>query len=242
MQKNPGKVLINPEADETMHSPSQFLIEVSHELRTSLNSILGFANVLLKNKDGNLSMQDISCISRIVTNSTHMLNLLNTMLCYAKVEASHEPILLVPISLPTFVQDIVDMLEGYKHEKDVTVTVDIPQNIKLLETDPERLKIILLNLVSNAIKYGASGTVTIKILTNPETSQAKRIEITDQGIGIEKDQIPQIFQPFHRLEKSSQGGSGLGLSIAKALCDHLGYLIEVQSEVGKGSTFSIIIS
>jgi signal transduction histidine kinase len=124
------------------------------------------------------------------------------------------------------------------------VRVDVPQRLAPLATDAGRLKQILLNLVGNALKFTPRGTVTIQVESDPVTQQPRRINVIDTGIGISSERLEGIFERFQQADNSTArkyGGTGLGLAISRALCQLLGYQLTVESTVGEGATFRIIM-
>ena len=136
---------------------------------------------------------------------------------------------------------------GQRRNSEVEVVLRLPQNMKPIETDPHKLKQILMNLVENALKFTQRGSVTVQVAVNPVGGRPVRIDVIDTGSGMPADRLKDIFEPFFQLNRSRQdvtgaaGGTGLGLSICRSLCDLLGYELKVSSEPGRGSTFSIIL-
>ena len=127
-------------------------------------------------------------------------------------------------------------------ERNVQLQVELPPDMASLETDAGKLKQILLNLIGNAAKFTEQGSVTVRVKIEPDTCRPTRIEVIDTGIGIPSERLETIFERFQQGDNSmarKYGGSGLGLAISRALCEIMGYRLEVSSEVGKGSTFSL---
>jgi PAS domain S-box-containing protein len=230
-------------AEEASRAKSQFLSNMSHELRTPLNSIIGFSNILLKNKAGNLRPEDLSFLQRVQVNGRHLLDLINQVLDLAKIEAKRMEFELVPVSLGDLVRDVIGQLEGQAREKDVRLEADLPAFVASIPSDKIKLRQILINLVGNALKFTEKGHVTVRVVVDPETSVPRRLEVQDTGIGIPPHRLDAIFEAFQQADASTTrkyGGTGLGLSIARSLCQLMGYRLEVTSQVGEGSTFSVV--
>jgi PAS domain S-box-containing protein len=229
-------------AESANRAKSEFLANMSHELRTPLNSVIGFANILLKNKPGNLRPEDLSFLERIGTNGKHLLALINQILDLSKIEARKVELELTLTSLPALVQEIIDQFEGQLRGREIRLVAELPQPMAPLETDAGKLKQVIINLVGNALKFTERGSVTVRIDVEPQSRQPRRIAVIDTGIGIPPDRLAAVFEAFQQADSSTArkyGGTGLGLTISKALCELLGYQIAVSSEVGRGTTFSV---
>jgi len=229
-------------AESANRAKSEFLANMSHELRTPLNSVIGFANILLKNKPGNLRPEDLSFLERIGTNGKHLLGLINQILDLSKIEARRVELELSWVSLPTLVREIIDQFEVQVRGREIQLLAECPQTITSLQTDAAKLKQVIINLIGNALKFTERGSVTVRIEVEPQSRQPKRIEVIDTGIGIPPDRLAAVFEAFQQADSTTArkyGGTGLGLTISKALCELMGYQIAVRSEVGKGTTFSV---
>jgi PAS domain S-box-containing protein len=229
-------------AEAASQAKSEFLARMSHELRTPLNSVIGFANVLLKNKAKNLSEQDLTYLQRVLDNGKHLLTLINDILDLAKVEAGRMVVELSAVSVRDLVTEVMQQLEGQVRSPQVRLHAKLPANAAPLMTDAGKLKQVLFNLVGNALKFTAQGSVTVRIDVSAQTRRPRFIEVADTGIGIEHERLPTIFDAFHQADNSTTrkfGGTGLGLTISRSLCDLLDYRIEVESAVGQGSTFRV---
>ncbi len=232
------------EAEEANRAKSEFLSGMSHELRTPLNSVIGFANVLRKNKGGNLRERDLNYAERILSNGKHLLGLINDILDLSKIEAGKMRVERTPVALDALVQETLSELQGAVHGKDVELRAVVPDGVMPLEADRSKLKQVLINLVGNAIKFTERGSVTASVMLDPETGRPARIDVRDTGIGIPPERLSAIFRAFEQAESGTArrfGGTGLGLAISTSLCELMGYRLEVRSSVGVGSVFSVAL-
>ncbi len=230
-------------AEKANRSKSEFLANMSHELRTPLNSVIGFANILLKNKAQNLRAEDLTFIERITTNGKHLLGLINQILDLSKIEAGKLELDLTPVSLAALVPEILDQFEGQVRGREVKLLADLPHPLAVLETDAVKLKQVIINLVGNALKFTERGSVTVRVSVNAQ-NQPVRIDVIDTGIGIPKEKQAAVFEEFQQADNTTArkyGGTGLGLTISRALCQLMGCRLEVSSEEGRGTTFSVIL-
>lgn len=231
-------------AEEANQAKSAFLANVSHELRTPLNSVIGFTNIMLKNKGKNLLTHDLTYLERILENGKHLLELIEDVLDLSRIEAGHMGIRRSMVLLQVLIQETVAQLEGKLIGREIEVTAEVPNPTLPIETDPGRLKQILINLVGNAIKFTDQGFIKVRVAVEPDTRRPVRIDVVDTGIGIPVDQQHVIFEPFTQGDERKTrkyGGTGLGLAISRTLCELLGYSLEVKSEAEVGSTFSILL-
>jgi len=232
-------------AEEASRAKSTFLATMSHELRTPLGSIIGFANLLMKNKGKHLQPQELLYVERIRANGLHLLGLINDTLDLSKIEAGHVELERTPIWLTALVEEVVAQFAGTIRGAQVQLLTEMPLRLAPFYTDASRLKQILLNLVGNALKFTPQGTVTIQVENDPVTQQPRRIDVIDTGIGIPPEQLEGIFERFQQADNGltrHYGGTGLGLTISRSLCQLLGYHLTVHSEMDKGSTFSVIFT
>ena len=230
-------------AEAASRSKSEFLANMSHELRTPLNSVIGFSNILLKNKAGNLTPEDATYLARILDNGKHLLGLINTILDLSKVEAGRMEVHREPTDVATLVRDTLAQLQSQVGDRDVTLIAEVPAGLPPLDADPSKLRQVLINLVGNALRFTDRGSIRVVVGADPVTRAVARIDVRDTGIGIPADKQRDIFEAFKQVESGSDrkyGGTGLGLTISRSLCELMGYrLVLVESEPGRGSCFRV---
>ncbi len=228
------------EAERASRAKSEFLANMSHELRTPLNSVIGFANVLRKNRAGHLTESEVTYLDRIQANGVHLLRLIDDVLDIAKVEAGHMEMELSTVRLDEIIHDLIAQCEGQTRDG-VQLVAELPRDRIFLRADAHRLRQVLLNQLSNAIKFTARGTITLAVICN-DAREPIRIEVRDTGIGVRPDRAAAIFNSFEQADTGTTriyGGTGLGLAISRSLCEQMGFTLTMESEVGVGSTFII---
>jgi PAS domain S-box-containing protein len=231
-------------AEEANRTKSQFLANMSHELRTPLNSVIGFAGILLKNKSGSLHPNELTFLDRIQANGRHLLVLINEILDLSKIEARKVELQLAPVALEGLVRETLAQQEGLVRDRPVELRADIPPRVATIRTDADKLRQVIINLIGNALKFTERGSVTVRVITGSDDPKPVRIDVVDTGIGIPREKLGVIFDAFQQADAGTArkyGGTGLGLTISQALCQLMGFHLEVASEVGAGSTFSVIL-
>jgi signal transduction histidine kinase len=232
------------EAQAANAAKSDFLATMSHELRTPLNSIIGFTNIVLRNKGGSMAPPDVIYLTRVSTSGAHLLKLINGVLDLAKVEAREMELERVPVDLTHLVRETLSQFEPQAEARDVELIAELPGRAVIV-TDRERLRQIMVNLVGNAVKFTEHGKVTVRLIADKDTGAPLRIDVSDSGIGIREDRLHAIFEAFHQADTTTSrqyGGTGLGLSITRSLAELMGWTIAVSSTIGVGSTFSVIFN
>lgn len=225
-------------------SKSAFLANTSHELRTPMTAILGYAEMLLDQSQ--TATDRVSCVQTIRRNADHLLHIINDLLDISKIEAQKVTVEKLSCPLPQLVADVIGLTRPWAIKKGLAYDVDFAGEIPAtIETDPLRCKQILVNLISNAIKFTEKGGIKLTIRRDiTYFNQTITFEVTDTGIGLTPQQIGKLFQPFTQADVSTTrrfGGTGLGLTISQRLARLLGGDIQVSSVAGAGSTFTVQI-
>lgn len=221
---------------------TNFLANMSHELRTPLNAIIGFSQMLKDETFGPVgSDNNQEYVGLINDSGEHLLNIITDILDLSKIEAGEDSIDEEIITLPVLAGDCTAMLRDRAVSGKVSLELDIPSKMPALRGDGIKVKQILLNLMSNAIKFTlANGTVTVTFGVDEARSISMRV--ADTGIGIAAEDIPNVFNPFEQLEEAmthSKEGTGLGLALTKRLVELHGGTLLMESEVGKGTTVTV---
>jgi signal transduction histidine kinase len=218
---------------------SQFLANMSHELRTPLNAILGYTELILDNIYGEAPEKMRAVVERVQTNGKHLLGLINDVLDLSKIEAGQLTLSLNDYSLAELVQGVYVAVEPLASKKKLALTTKVEKGLPAGRGDERRLAQVLLNLVGNAIKFTEQGEVAIEASA---ANGAFNVAVRDSGPGIAAADQQKIFEEFQQVDNTStrqKGGTGLGLAISKRIVEMHGGRILVDSELGKGSTFTI---
>ena len=228
------------QAQEANKAKDHFVAKMSHEIRTPLNAISGFTEQLEQTR---LTKKQSDYTSIISNASRHLLSIVDDILVLSKIESGQIDHDLTPFSVDKVLKEIDDVLNiRYKAKNlDFKIIFDLPGD-ELLLGEPSKLRQVLINLANNAIKFTRKGSILIKccLIGNTQTQQTIKFEVTDTGVGIDADEIKNIFKPFHQVDFSigrKYAGCGLGLTISKELVESMGGKIDVESTPGEGSTF-----
>lgn len=227
------------EAEAASVAKSQFLATMSHEIRTPMNGVMGMLNVL---KESALTAHQRDCVETAYQSADSLLVILNDILDISKLEAGEVTLEFVPFSPAACVEGVVDLFRAKAQEKGIELKTDLrlpPQ----MKGDPTRCRQITANLVSNAIKFTHEGSVTVK-MWHDEDEKSVTLQVSDTGIGMEPEFRDRVFERFSQADPSHArryGGTGLGMAICKQLADAMGGELSCESEVGKGTTFTLKI-
>jgi signal transduction histidine kinase len=222
-------------AEVANRAKDRFLATISHELRTPLNAVLGYTQSLLQHKS--LSASEIDQIKVIHHSAEHLLMLINDLLDLAKADMSRIELAPTAVNIRQLASNATKMVLPRAEEKGLALSCSVGSGVpEVIEADERRLRQVLINLLGNAVKFTQKGSVRLEVSSMP---WAIRFKVIDTGCGISPDEIPQLFRPFSQLGSASQKqeGSGLGLAISKHIIQTMGSNLEVQSELGKGSSF-----
>jgi PAS domain S-box-containing protein len=231
------------ELEQASALKSQFLANMSHEFRTPLNAMLGYTSMLHQGVGGPIQAAGKRQLQRIESNGRHLLTIINEILDISRIEAGRMPLQISKLKLPDLVAEVRSELEPIIIRSKLTVVTQLDKETPVLSTDRQKVKQILLNLLSNALKFTHHGSVTISAVRSPR-DRTVAISVADTGIGIAPSDQDKIFEDFRQLDNSptrAYGGTGLGLSICRRLAQMLDGRIDVQSQVGRGSTFTLTL-
>jgi len=232
-------------AEAAAVAKSNFLRNMSHEIRTPMTAMLGLADLLLETGDLSKAPEDrLEALQAMKRNGAHLLTIINDILDLSKIEAGHLGVERIQFNPIQIVEDVLPVLRVHANEKGLSLSAESEHEIpETMEGDPARLKQILLNLLDNAIKFTSSGSVSLRVsLASDRDDPVICFAVADTGIGIAQEQRSRLFRAFEQADNSTSrkyGGTGLGLAICKYLAGFMGGTIEVESELGRGSTFTL---
>jgi PAS domain S-box-containing protein len=229
------------ELERAMSARSRFYASMSHELRTPINAILGYSTLMLESIYGPLNERQQEGIARTHKAAKHLLELVNDVLDLSKIEAGKIDLKPQPVSFPDLIEDLFVTVKPMADQVGSELTLDHQGEPRRVLTDPRRVRQILLNLLSNAIKFGQGKPIHVRSM--PRDTGGVAIEVTDHGAGIPSEDIPRIFDEFVQLSSRSpqHEGTGLGLPISTRLATLLRGRLDVRSQVGSGSTFTLLL-
>jgi signal transduction histidine kinase len=226
-------------AELASRAKTDFLAVMSHELRTPLNAIVGYSDLLQTGVSGPLTDTQKTHLSRIRSSSFHLLDLIQDVLSFSRIEAGREQLRLGDVELQQLARDAFNYIEQQCSMKGLSPVLEMPSDRVVLVTDPAKVRQILLNLLNNACKFTDEGTVALRI---ENTFDDVFFHVSDSGPGVAPEHLELIFEPFTQVDQSTtrvKGGAGLGLPVSRRLAHLLGGELNVQSTVGKGSTFTL---
>jgi PAS domain S-box-containing protein len=222
---------------------SEFLANMSHELRTPLNGIIGFSEFLIDEKTGPVNIKQKEYLGDILNSGRHLLQLINDILDLAKVESGKMELTIEAFSLGKTVSEVTSVVNPAVKKKHLDLQVSIDPAVDALKLDQQKLKQVLYNLLSNATKF-TDDNGKIELRARPQGKSSFRLEVQDTGIGIKPEDIEKLFVEFQQLDAGSDRryqGTGLGLALTKSIVEMMGGTIELESELGKGSIFTVIL-
>jgi signal transduction histidine kinase len=230
------------QAEEANSAKSQFLATMSHELRTPLNAIAGYTQLLSLGVRGAITPEQREDLDRIDRSQRHLLSLINDILNFAKIEAGHIAIENEPLKIARIMNGLKEFVDPQLREKALSFSVVNECDDGTALGDEDKVRQILINLLSNAIKFTAEhGTIKVHCRIDDGTF---KVSVIDDGLGIPRDKLDAIFEPFVQVGRdfsSPQGGTGLGLAISRDLARRMGGDLDVISELGRGSTFTLTL-
>jgi GAF domain-containing protein len=231
------------EAEEANRTKSEFLANMSHELRTPLNAIIGYSEMLQEEAEDLQNEEFEEDLERINSAGKHLLGLINDVLDISKIEAGAMDIFLEAFGVEPMIRDVVTTMQPLVAKNSNALEVDCPDSVGAIHADTTKVRQGLYNLLSNASKFTEQGTISLKI--SRETSDGQEwinFAVADSGIGMTEEQMGKLFEAFTQAEASTSrryGGTGLGLAITRHFCEMMGGTVLVESEFGKGSTFTM---
>ncbi len=227
-------------AEHANQAKSAFLANMSHELRTPLNAIIGFTRIVRRKAEGALPDKQIENLDKVLASSEHLLGLINTVLDIAKIESGRMDVQAANFNAVALI-DLCANTAAPLLKPTVRLVREVDETLSIIHSDQDKIKQIILNLLSNAAKFTHAGKITLKARLEQDTF---RVEVSDTGIGISEEALGRVFEEFQQADTSTTrqyGGTGLGLTISRNLARLLGGDLTVTSEYGKGSTFTLTL-
>jgi signal transduction histidine kinase len=229
------------DAEQANAAKSAFLANMSHELRTPLNAITGFTRIVRRKGEGLLPEKQTENLDKVLISAEHLLNLINTVLDIAKIEAGRMDVLAANFRINALIDLCFNTAQPLLRPE-VILEKQVDESLSTIYSDQDKIRQIVLNLLSNAAKFTHAGKILLAARREGETHL--RVSVSDTGIGISQADQPRIFKEFQQADSSTTrhyGGTGLGLAISRNLAHLLGGELTVESELGKGSTFTLLI-
>jgi PAS domain S-box-containing protein len=228
---------------EASRMKSEFLANMSHELRTPLNGIIGFAEFLADEKPGKLNPKQADYLNDILNSGRHLLQLINDVLDLAKVEAGKMELTPEIFSLAKAIDEVCAVAKPLASKKQISLAVRVAPELSTVTLDPQKFKQVLYNLVSNAIKF-TDDAGRVEVMATVYDQHRFKLAVSDNGIGIQTEDLTRLFHEFEQLESGASRryeGTGLGLALTRKIVELQTGTISVESEVGKGSTFAVVL-
>jgi signal transduction histidine kinase len=223
-------------------SREEFLARMSHELRTPLNAVIGFTRVLEKNGAGNQRPEDVQMLSRVRAGGEQLLRLVEDVLDQSRIEQGQLTLAFDKVDVAHIARAVVASYRSSAVAKGLRMLAVLPESAAVIALDAGRFEQVLRHLVDNAVKFTGAGSIRVTLVTDAATGRPTRLSVADTGIGIPADRIDRIFVPFEQLDGGrhrSYGGAGLGLPLARQLCEAMRCQLTVESTEGSGSRFTI---
>lgn len=239
-ERTQALTIANSRLEEASRHKSEFLANVNHELRTPVSAIINYSGLVLNETEGQISQLQKENLQDLLNNAERLLQLIDGLLDIAKIEAGRLEVYIEAADLEEIVESVTPTIEAILKKDRVRMICDLDANLPVLNTDRDKLRQIILNLLDNAAKFTEDGEIRI---TATEENSAVKLVVSDTGIGIPAADLNRVFDEFHRVSNNGTKyrGTGLGLAIVKRLVDLLGGSIEVSSEVNVGSTFTVML-
>ena len=227
------------ELERAITARSRFYASMSHELRTPINAVLGYSTLMLDGIYGSLNEKQREGLERTHRAAKHLLELVNDVLDLSKIEAGKIELAMQPVQFPSLIEDLFVTVAPFAAENKTELDLSMDGPPVTIVSDPRRVRQVMLNLVSNAIKFGGGKPVRVICRATPEGGV--QIEVIDSGAGIPDEDLTRIFDEFVQLGQSAQPGTGLGLPISRRLVELLGGRLELESKLGEGSCFRVTL-
>lgn len=236
--------LARDQARDASKVKSEFLANMSHELRTPMNSIIGFTGRVIKKSENKLDTRQLKNLHTVERNAHHLLDLINSLLDLSKIEAGKMEAHAEELELSLLIQEVFGLSQSLLEDKPIVLKMQLPEERAVLHTDSVKLKQILINLISNAIKFTHKGSITVAVKYIEGEEKMVSIRVIDTGLGMDKEVLKYIFDAFRQVDGAMTrkvGGTGLGLAIVSRFSELLGGTVNVDSEADKGTVFEVII-